>query len=263
MPYEVKWYGWVRDLPDHRDLVYSAPVKHLKALPPKVDLSTSRAMPPVYDQGALGSCTGNAIAGAVQFTRRKEAKKPDFVPSRLFIYWNERKMEGSIDSDAGAQIRDGMKVVAKLGVCPSRTKGPNDHDWPYDVARFAEQPPKACFTFALENQITSYQRLPQTLSQMKGCLAEGYPFVFGFTVYEGFESEEVARTGEADLPGPREKAIGGHAVLAVGYDDATHRFVVRNSWGAGWGRKGYFTMPYAYVTDPQLAADLWTVRQTE
>ena len=263
MPYRVKGFGWVRDLPDHRDLVYSAPVRHLKAPPPKIDLSASRAMPPVYDQGELGSCTGNAIAGAVQFVRRKNGKKPDFVPSRLFIYWNERKIEGTVDADAGAQLRDGMKVVAKLGVCPSASRPKDSYDWPYDLARFRDAPPKACFTFAQDNQITSYQRLPQTLSQMKGCLAEGYPFAFGFMVYESFESPEVARTGEAPLPGARDRPVGGHAVVAVGYDDATQRFVLRNSWGPRWGRKGYFTMPYAYLAEPQLAADFWTVRQTE
>jgi C1A family cysteine protease len=263
MPYDVKWYGWTRDLPDHRDLAYSAPLERLKALPPKVDLGATRLMPPVYDQGELGSCTGNAIAGAVHFARRKEKRAPDFVPSRLFVYWNERKLEGTVDADAGAQIRDGMKVVATLGVCPSGSRPQADSDWPYDIARFRDPPPKACFAFAQQNQITTYRRIPQALSQLKGCLAEGYPFAFGFTVYEAFESPEVAKSGVLDLPGAREKAVGGHAVLAVGYDDASQRFLVRNSWGSDWGRKGYFTMPYAYATDAQLAADFWTIRQTE
>src|SRR5919198_5375294 len=198
MPYQLKWYGWTRDLPDHRDHVYSAPVKRLRALPPKVDLRDSRLMPPVYDQGELGSCTGNAIAAAVHFARRKERRKPDFVPSRLFIYWNERKLEGTVDADAGAQLRDGLKVVAKLGVCPSASRPKGDCDWPYELAKFRDPPPRGCFTFALDNQITSYQRIPQTLSQLRGCLAEGFPFVFGFMVYQAFESPEVARSGALD-----------------------------------------------------------------
>jgi C1A family cysteine protease len=264
MPHDVKWYGWSRDLPDHRDLLYSAPVKHLRALPAKVDLlASTKLLPPVYDQGELGSCTGNAIAAAVQFARRKEKKKPDFVPSRLFIYWNERKLEGTVDSDSGAQIRDGMKVVAKVGVCPSASRPRGHADWPYEPRRLRDEPPEACFAVARENQITAYQRLRQELSQMKGCLAEGYPFVFGFTAYGAFESDRVARSGALDLPAAREKVVGGHAVMAVGYDDATQRFLVRNSWGDDWGKKGYFTMPYAYLTDPQLAADFWTIRQTE
>jgi C1A family cysteine protease len=257
--YEVKRYGWIPDLPDHRDVLYAAPLPR-RGLPAKVDLR--RQMPPVYDQGELGSCTGNAIAAAVQFARRLEKKKPDFTPSRLFIYYNERVIEGSVSEDSGAQIRDGMKVVAKLGVTSESDAG-KPFDWPYDIGNFAEKPPQACFTFAAKNQVLVYRRVPQVISQMKGCLASGFPFVFGFTVYESFESDEVAKTGVAPMPGPDEKALGGHAVLAVGYDDASQRFIVRNSWGTKWGQRGYFTMPYAYLLDDNLSDDLWTVRLTE
>src|SRR5262245_26808338 len=113
MTRKIKRYGWIPDFPDHRDHLYAAPVVNLTALPPKVDLRAQ--CPPVYDQGTLGSCTGNAIAGALQFDRLKQKLTPDFVPSRLFIYYNEREMEGTVDSDSGAQIRDGIKSVADLG----------------------------------------------------------------------------------------------------------------------------------------------------
>src|SRR5215510_6651839 len=122
-------YGWVPDLPDHRDLSYSAPAQFLMALPTSIDLTSK--CPPVYDQGQLGSCTGNAIAAAVQFAREKQKLQPDFVPSRLFIYYGERVIEGSVESDSGAQIRDGIKVVAKLGAPP-------ESDWPYDISKFAQ-----------------------------------------------------------------------------------------------------------------------------
>ena len=102
-----------------------------------------------------------------------------------------------------------------------------------------------------------------SLHQMQGCLASGTPFVVGFSVYESFESEEVARTGVVDMPGPKEKQVGGHAVVAVGYDNAAQRFTVRNSWGKSWGQKGYYTMPYAYVTNPQLAMDFWAIYAVE
>jgi C1A family cysteine protease len=259
--WQVKRYGWIRDLPDQRDLAYAAPLSRLKKLPRSVDLR--RGFPPAYDQGDLGSCTANAIAGAFQFVRRKEKLRPDFVPSRLFIYYNERVLEGTVNEDAGAMLRDGMKVCAKLGACPERSAPPRAGDWPYDPARFAVKPPAACYRVALGYQVVSYRRVAQSLAQMRGCLASGYPFVFGFTVYDGFESDEVARTGEVPLPGPGERALGGHAVVAVGYDDATQRFLVRNSWGSRWGRKGYCTMPYGYLAEPNLAADFWTIRQTE
>jgi C1A family cysteine protease len=106
----------------------------------------------------------------------------------------------------------------------------------------------------------SYQRVVRSLPQLRGCLAEGFPFIFGFTVYESFESDAVASTGVAPMPGPGERVLGGHAVLAVGYDDADQRFLVRNSWGTKWGNGGYFTMPYAYLTERNLSSDFWTLR---
>jgi len=258
--YQVKWYGWVRDLPDHRDLMYAAPMTKVP-LPPSCDLRTVFKTP-AYDQGELGSCTGNAIAAAVQFARQKAAEQPDFVPSRLFIYYNERDIEGTVGQDSGAQIRDGMKVVVKLGVCPESVPA-QPSSWPYDIAKFTVQPPSPCYDYGLGHQTTSYRRIPQLLTQMRACLASGYPFVFGFTVYTAFESPAVAKTGVVNLPASDEQVLGGHAVLAVGYDDGSQRFLVRNSWGTDWGQNGYFTMPYAYVTDPHLASDFWTVRLVE
>ncbi len=245
-----KSYGWVPDLPDQRDHLYAAPVRQLSSLPSSVDLTAQ--CPGVYDQGQLGSCTANAIGAAIEFDRLKQAL-PDFVPSRLFIYWNERSMEGTVGSDSGAQIRDGIKSVAKDGVCP-------ETDWPYDITRFTEKPSDLAYEDAQLDRAVSYQRLVQNLNQMRGCLASGYPFVFGFTVYESFETDQVATSGHAPLPAPNEQTIGGHAVVAVGYDDANQWFIVRNSWGSGWGMKGYFTLPYTYLTQSSLAADFWTIR---
>jgi C1A family cysteine protease len=163
-------------------------------------------------------------------------------------------MEGTVGTDAGAQIRDGIKSVAQLGVPP-------ETDWPYDIEKFAQKPPQPAYTDALHDRAVSYSRLVQTLSQMKGCLASGFPFVFGFTVYESFESQEVAASGVVPMPKPAEQVLGGHAVMAVGYDDPSGVFIVRNSWGPAWGQAGYFTMPYAYLTNPDLASDFWTARK--
>src|SRR5579883_2057021 len=190
MGHKIQRFGWIPDLPDHRDHLYAAPLVNLGVLPPQVDLRP--ACPPVYDQGQLGSCTANAIAGAIQFDRMKE-HKPNFVPSRLFIYYNEREIEGTVNSDSGAMIRDGIKSCANQGA-------PHEKLWPYDIANFTERPPHTAFADGTKHQILSYQRLVQNLSQMKGCLASGYPFVFGFTVYEAFESDEVAKTGVVPMP---------------------------------------------------------------
>jgi C1A family cysteine protease len=243
-------YGWQPDLPDHRDLTYAAAAEFLTALPTMVDLRPQ--CPPVYDQGQLGSCTGNSIGGAIQFEQLKQKIK-DFVPARLFIYYNERVLENTVNSDSGAQIRDGMKVVAKLGVPP-------ETDWPYDISKFTDKPLPLAFTDASKNRVLSYQRVSRVLNQFKGCLASGYPFVFGFTVYDSFESAAVAHSGNAPMPQPGESVAGGHAVMAVGYDDQHQWFIVRNSWGNNWGMNGYFTLPYQYLLEPNLSDDFWTVR---
>ena len=256
---KVQRYGWRPDLPDQRDHLFAAEPAVLSALPSMVDLRSN--CPPVYDQGQLGSCTGNSIAGAVEFERMKQGlpEAGQHTPSRLFIYYNERTIEGDVGQDNGAQIRDGIKSVAQQGVCFE--DGPDG--WPYDPGQFAAEPPQTCYTAALANKVVQYSRLVQVSQQLKGCLAAGHPFVFGFTVYETFEGAEVAQTGVVPMPGSSEQTVGGHAVMAVGYDDPSQRFIVRNSWGTGWGQQGYFTIPYAYLTTQSLANDFWTIKLVE
>lgn len=243
-------YGWVPDLPDKRDHIYDALPEHLMTLPPSVDLRSY--CPPVYDQLNLGSCTANAIAAAIEFDRRKQGL-PDFVPSRLFIYWCERSIEHTLNSDSGAQIRDGIKSVAKWGVPP-------ESEWPYDLAKFMVRPPEKCWIDAKLDRAISYQRVQQSLTQMQACLASGYPFVLGFSVYQSFESQEVAQTGIVSMPQKGEQLLGGHAVLCVGYRNDVKRFIVRNSWGSDWAMRGYCEMPYEYLLDKDLASDFWVIK---
>jgi len=190
-------YGWVPDVPDHRDRLYAAPLPAVQTLPPSIDLR-SKCPKEIYDQGQLGSCTANAIAAAIEFDLMKQHAPKVFTPSRLFIYFNERVMEHTTSSDAGAQIRDGVKSVAKLGAPP-------ESFWPYDdhhPGPFQERPNDKAYAEALNHKVTSYQRVLRTLNQLKGCLAAGYPFVFGFSVYESFESAEVAHSGNAPCRSP-------------------------------------------------------------
>lgn len=247
-----KWYGWLPDLPDHRDLLYAKIAPKVARLPAKVDLSAGCS--PIENQRTLGSCTANALVGALEFLEMKSGT-PFVDLSRLFVYYNERVIEDSVEDDAGAFLRDGIKSLAQQGVCPEQS-------WPYVVADFAKEPSAPCYDAAKDHCIKSYHRI-NSLDEMRGCLAEGYPFVFGFTVYTAFESAAVAKSGKLNLPGKKEKVEGGHAVLAVGYNDAEKRFLIRNSWDTDWGMKGYFTMPYAYLGDRNLADDFWTIRASD
>lgn len=238
--------GWIPDLPDFRDQRYKP---SLRRLPSTVRLDQSDFMPDPYDQGPLGSCTGNAIAGAIQFNLRQQGLS-DFVPSRLFIYWNERVMEHTQNEDSGAYIRDGIKSVARLGVCPETS-------WRYDPGAFAQKPPDAAFTEALGTRASAYQRVDRR--HVRHAIAAEDPVVIGFSVYDSFFG--ITADGVMPMPGPSEHLQGGHAVLIVGYDtlDDVPHFRVRNSWGPGWGDGGYFWMPEKIITQRSMSSDFWVV----
>lgn len=248
-------FGWRPQLPDHRDKHFlKLPNFAVAALPPKIDLRDK--CPAVYDQGALGSCTANAVGFLCEFGWMKQKKPNHFPPSRLFIYYQERLLEGTVSIDAGAYIRDGIKVVNKNGFPPESL-------WPYVPSRFAQKPSALAYAEALKRQVLDYGYVGQSVDEMKTALAAGFPITIGFTVYQSFMTAAVASTGKVPMPGPRERVLGGHAVAIVGYDDAAKCWIVRNSWGSGWGDKGYFYMPYDYLTNRSLSSDLWIVRLIE
>jgi len=236
-------YGWHPSIPDKRNRKFlRTPV----ALPATVDWTLK--LPPCYDQGDLGSCTANAIAGALQFLQAMKSE-PLVMPSRLFIYYNERVIEDTVDSDAGAELKDGIKSVNRQGVC-------SEFDWPYEADQLTVTPPWVCYTHASYELLLQYLSVDNTvLNDLKAALVQG-PVVGGFSVYDSFESDAVAKTGIVPMPDFNNESVqGGHAVLVVGYN--SDHFIVRNSWGTGWGASGYFQIPFAYFTDPDLASDFW------
>ncbi len=262
MPKTTRRLGWIPDHPDIRDLMLE--VKRPAKLPPSVDLRPG--FPPAYDQGDIGSCTANAIAANLEFDQIKQKLKLTATPSRLFIYYNERAMEGTVASDAGAMIRDGIKSVNQLGAPP-------ETDWPYDPAMLVNKPTDKAYADALLLKSLKYARVQVSLTQVKAVLAKGTPVVFGFTVYGSFMGSEVAASGNVPMPGKGEAVEGGHAVCMAGYNDASWTdaatgklmqpgIIVRNSWGAGWGVNGYCVMPYGFV-NPLLANDFWTIQTVE
>ena len=190
-------YGWKRDLADPRDFRFTPPP--VGFVPPR-SAFLADVLPPAYDQAQLGSCTANAIAGLVQFVRRRE-RLQDFVPSRLMIYFDERVIEGTVPDDAGASLRDGLASVAKQGVCPEAF-------WPYIPANFTIKPPAHCYASAMSDCALAYARVAQDLTEMQHALARGNPFVVGFSVYDSFESNATAQSGRVDMPGSGEKPSG-------------------------------------------------------
>ena len=248
-------YGWKRDHDDHvRDYKFSEHPGILTPRPPIID--EEPAMPAVYDQLDLGSCTGNATGGAIHFDEIKQHwGKKIFVPSRMKIYYDGRVIEGTTDQDCGCEIRDVIKAVATVGVCP-------EIEWPYDVTKFNVRPPQSCYTHSALHKVVRYYRVPQTAPAIEACLASGFPTIFGFDVFEEFEGDAVAQTGIVPMPGSSDTSVGGHAVLLIGYNQNTRMFKVRNSWGKDWGQRGYFFMPYDYVLSAGLANDFWTLRFT-
>jgi C1A family cysteine protease len=239
-------FHWTRDIPDSRDYRYKNTAAKIGD---RVDLRS--LCTPIEDQGNLGSCTGQAIAGAIEYLNNRSGRPTDI--SRLFIYYYERAMIGTVNVDSGAYIRDGIKVVFKNG-------SPLERFWPYNILKFRSRPSNSAITDAVKRRVTLYERI----SNFYGCinaLASGYPVIMGFLVYSSFMSREVARTGIMPYPNVRgESLLGGHAVLLTGYDNDRGHFIARNSWGRNWGDGGYFYMPYGVVTNTAMSGDFWIIK---
>ena len=261
MPESRSRYTLARDVPDARDYVYSLERHQLgDPLSQRVDLRAG--CPRVLDQGSIGTCTAHAVAAAFSYEEHRQ-KIRVISPSRLFIYYNERVLTHQRSLHCVVRLRDAIRAVAKIGACPESL-------WTYsqDPEKLTKKPPPEAFEAAARHQIVGYQRIPMGsltptvfLQYLKRCLADRSPFLFGFTVYESFESDPSLRSGVMPYPDTRrEKKKGGHAVMAVGYDDRRKAVMVRNSWGTNWGIRGYFWMPYKVIVNPHLAHDFWTVR---
>jgi C1A family cysteine protease len=211
--------------------------------------------PAIYDQGQLGSCVSNGVACLYEFDQMKQGIDV-FTPARLFIYYDTRVMEGTVDEDAGSSVIDAIQSVHETGVCDEKM-------WPYDIKKFKNKPTSDCYIFADNHRTNTYNSVKQSLDQIKQSILNGYPIAFGFTVYQSFESDDVAKTGNMTMPTPDDVVLGGHCVAAVGFDDDRQVIICRNSWGSDWGDKGYFYMPYEYITNEDLASDFWIINSVE
>ncbi len=231
--------GLKRDVVDVRDLFYH---RYNVTLPEECQLPDIGF---IYDQGELGSCTAQAASAAFRYELKRQGQ-PDFPPSRLFLYYCERMLEGTTGSDSGASIRDSVKAMSRYGLC-------NEAIYPYDINKFSSKPDTECFIEAKRERALKYKRIAKDISLMKECIAAGFPFVFGIDVYDSFMN---AQNGMIPMPSTSSKLLGGHALLAVGYSNPTGYFRVQNSWGDNWGDKGYCSIPYEYFTSPHTS-DIW------
>lgn len=243
-------YDCIQDKPDDRDLLFGS-VLPAQQLPRIVDLRDGN-MPPVFNQGRIGSCVGNAAAALLQYLDHKPDNE-SVTRSRLWIYYQARVLLGRVNEDCGCMIRDAIKSLNKLG-CPSESI------WPYDINRFAVEPPPGAYTHAAEAKLGEYQRLGNNELELKSCLAQGQPIILGIQVFQSLESAEVAASGRAPMPKLDERHLGGHAILLVGYNADKREWLARNSWGAHWGQSGYFTLPWEYILNPVLTGDIWTAK---
>ena len=255
----MRKYGWKRSLPDHRDLIYRLDEVDTSKLPTHTDLRSN--CPPIIDQGELGCCVECEVANfALDFERKRQGLS-FYFPSRLFVYWNVRNSNGTVFQDSGSTVRDGIKSVNKYGACSEDSRmGTKLNVWPYVISKFAKKPIQGCYSAALHDKVLQYQSVPQDLAHFKKCLSDGFPIIVGISVYESFESDEVAKTGIVPIPSKTEQLLGGHCVSVIGSDDQKQWFIMRNSWGENWGDKGYFYLPYQYLMNSNLASDFWTIR---
>lgn len=245
-------YGWKRDLPSPFHPQHEHLSLDTHPILPETDMRPKWPAP--YDQGPLGSCTGNGIGGCAHYVLKQSGKvDANWLPSRLFVYYNERAREGTIEVDAGAEIADGVKVIQHNGI-------PDERLCPYDVNRFTQRPSASAYKAALAHRATSVGKVKQTHADLRTALSQGFNIVFGFSVFESFESDEVAASGVVPMPGAHEAMLGGHCMVLVGHSDSRGVYIARNSWGTSWGQSGYCEFPFAYIEDQDLASDFTIIK---
>lgn len=248
-PRNIAWYGARPDSLDQRDRVFAPNPAALKSLPASVDLR--QWCPPVMDQGAIGSCSAHAITGALRFALLKSGQA-DRDLARLALYYDERAIEGTTASDAGAELRTGIKVAAKIGVA-------HEPLWPYDVAKFKRKPTKKVYSDALKFTALTYERVEVDATKLKAALAQNAPVIIGITVFDAFEGDDVAKTGIVPMPTTADAPVGGHAMLCVGYGQKPGYFTVQNSWANDWGDGGRCYIPEAYLGSNKFGSDYWQI----
>jgi C1A family cysteine protease len=245
----MKKFAWIPSLPDKRHIPF---VPKALALPKRIDLRAG--MPPIWNQGSIGSCTAHGVAAAHIYAQRKNVNAKEIMPSRLALYFNGRAVRGWQNQDSGACIVDVVKSTFKLGVADEKL-------YPYLTTKFKLKPPASVYANALLHQTLQYQKVDNSKEEnIVAALAEGNPVIFGSTLYEGYDN---LKNNTMHMPDLKAKVVGGHCQLIVGWSAAKKAFLVRNSWGKEFADGGHWWMPSAYLTDLSLADDFWCITRTE
>lgn len=221
-------------------------------LPNKINLYSLIPLP-ILNQENLGSCTANVLSNYILFYL-KQYKMREYQPSRLYIYYFSRLLEGTIDEDSGCDIRNVLKSISKYGACDELL-------YPYDIDKFKEKPSYYCIIDGKKRiKKIRYLSIEQNLRVIKNCLYRGYPIILGVNMYESFESSDTLESGNIKIPDIFiEKNLGFHCILLIGYNDEENIFIFINSWGDSVGYKGLFNIPYEYILSNNLASDFWII----
>lgn len=246
----TKILNWKRGPEDQRDYKSQRFLQAPLTLPANFKLDRDI---PIYDQLDVGSCVGNSVCEGFRYEYAQVKNNFSFNPSRLFAYYNARKLQGWENEDSGAYIRDGFKAMSKWGLA-------SEDLWPYITSKVTDTPPDSVYQNGLNQLVVKYASVQKSESVIKQTIFSGAGVVIGFDVYSSFWGTWSETTGIMPIPKAGERFEGGHAVILIGWDDAKKSFLVQNSWGTDWGQNGYFWMPYAYVVSTH-ADDFWCIEE--
>lgn len=242
--------NWKRNPIDERDFQSKRFLQAPPTLPTSFKLDKDI---PIYDQLDIGSCVGNSICEGFRYEYAQVKGDFKFNPSRLFAYYNARKIDGWENEDSGAYIRSGFKAINKWGIS-------SEELWPYITSKVTELPPNTAYVDGLNQLVVKYATVQKNETVIKQTIYSGAGVVIGFDVYSSFWGSWSDTTGIMPIPKSGERYDGGHAVLVIGWDDSKKCFLIQNSWGTSWGQGGYFWMPYSYLTSSH-ADDFWCIEE--
>lgn len=247
-PIKYNRYGCNNDCKDKRDFQYT-PQKEICL---ERIFTLCKKMPPILNQGKLGSCAINSICNVIRYCEMIEDKDYSKQLSSLFVYYNVRNMEGNVNEDSGAQIRNVLKSINTHGACYEKT-------WPNNITQFAEKPTPSCYKEGKDHRTIRYERITQDITHIKYAIQSGFPVVFGLSVFESIEQKSVIKFGIIPFPLNGSKKIGNHCAICCGWDDSRRLFTIMNSWGTNWGDNGYGYISYDYLSNPNFARDFWKI----